>query len=69
MQRRFDVIRWTLDRERHIARHAVTPEEADEVLYDTRNHLRRGADGRYLLYGRTETGRGLLLVLTDEGVE
>ena len=66
MQRRFDLIRWTPARVSHIARHNVSPEEADEVLFDENNQLRRGKDGRYLLYGRTEAGRRLLLVLADE---
>ena len=66
-QRRFDVIRWTTGRILHIARHGVTPEEADQVLLDERNQLRRGRDERYLLYGHTEAGRRLQLVLEDEG--
>ena len=67
MQNRFDVLRWTTARVLHAARHGVDPEEADEVLYDEGAQLRRGSDGRFLLYGRTESGRPLLVVLEDEG--
>ncbi len=66
MQRRFDVLRWTPDRIAHVQRHSVEPEEADEVLADPGADMRRGRDGCYLLYGRTEDGRPLLLVLVDE---
>jgi uncharacterized DUF497 family protein len=67
VQRRFDLIRWSPGRTLHIARHGVTPEETEEALFDERNQLWRRGDGRYLLYGRTDAGRRLLLVLEDEG--
>lgn len=66
MQRLFDVLRWTPKRIEHVQRHNVTPEEADEVLADPGANLRRGRDVLYLLFGRTEAGRALLLVLVDE---
>ncbi len=56
MQWKFDLIRWTPDRVRHIARHGVMPEEADEALHDERAQLHR-----------SRAGRRLVLVPEDEG--
>lgn len=67
MQRRFDHIRWTPGRIDHVARHGVSREEADDALHDPRGTLRRAGAGRYTLYGRSEAGRPLMLVLVDEG--
>ena len=45
----------------HIVRHNVDPEEAEEACY---NHplVLRGRQERYLVYGRTDNGRYLLVV-------
>lgn len=52
---------WDDDNVGHIARHAVSPEEVEEVLADDPLRL-RAAEGRYLAYGRTENGRRLFVV-------
>lgn len=44
----------------HIARHNVTPEEAEEIFADAL--FRKGRDKRLLVYGVTEAGRFLLAV-------
>ena len=67
MQGRFDWIHWTPPRVAHIARHGVTPDEVDEVLFDEGSTLRRSRSSRYRLYGRTGAGRRVLVVLDDEG--
>ncbi len=64
MQRHFDMLLWTEDRIAHVARHGVTPEEVDEAFEDEDNRLIRGRNGVYRLYGRTEAGRILMVVIT-----
>ena len=48
-------------RRAHIARHAVSPDEVEEVLVEEPLVL-RGPDDRYLAYGRTENGRWVFVV-------
>jgi uncharacterized protein len=43
----------------HIARHAVAPEEVEEML-DGAHRFRRVRNGRYALYGRSAAGRYLV---------
>lgn len=50
----------------HIARHDVSPDEAEQVCR-LQPKVRRGRDGRYLVLGRTAAGRYLLVVLTYLG--
>ena len=45
----------------HLTRHAVSPEEVQEVLVAEPLVL-RGPDDRYLAYGRTENGRWVFAV-------
>jgi uncharacterized protein len=49
----------------HISRHAVLPEEVEDVLFNDSDLPRtmRGKDGRYLAYGTTNAGRYLFIVL------
>ncbi|WP_454049284.1 hypothetical protein [Cellulomonas sp. Marseille-Q8402] len=53
---------WTQGAEDHIARHGVEPHEVHEVLA---NRFRRltGRAARTLVFGRTDAGRPLLVVL------
>lgn len=52
----------------HIARHNVTTDEAEEAFLDAL--LRKGRDGRLLVYGVTDPGRYLFVVaaLKQDGV-
>ena len=60
---RFDWDTWNIE---HIARHGVAPQDAEAVCRG-RTVVRRGRRGSYLLYGRTEAGRYLLVVLRSLG--
>ena len=63
--KRFD---WNDANIEHIARHNVTTDEAEETfLYAL---IRKGRDGRLLVYGVTDSGRYLLVVtvLKQDGV-
>ena len=57
-------ISWDQDTVDHIARHSLSPEAVEEVLF---NHvdsplIMRGREARYLAYGKTKGGRLLLVV-------
>jgi uncharacterized DUF497 family protein len=58
-------ITWDEDTVDHISRHAVSPEEVEEVLFNDSDSPRimRGKENRYLAYGKTNAGRLLLVVL------
>lgn len=53
---------WNID---HIARHKVTPEEAEEVCHSD-FLLLEGKKGRLLIIGLTQQGRMLAVVLDPE---
>ncbi len=48
-------------------RHGVHLHEVEEACYSERRHVRRGRQGLYKLFSQTESGRYLLVVLTDLG--
>ncbi|HBB67126.1 MAG: hypothetical protein A2X28_06705 [Elusimicrobia bacterium GWA2_56_46] len=52
---------WDRANEAHIARHNVTPAEAEEVFL-SEYFLRKTHSGRYGLYGRSFHGRCLFIV-------
>jgi uncharacterized DUF497 family protein len=58
-------ITWDEDTANHIARHAVSPEEVEEVLFNDSDSSRimRGKENRYLAYGKTSAGCFLVVVL------
>jgi hypothetical protein len=58
---RIDDLEWSLERVDHIALHAVTPEEVEEVLSST-PVFKRGRGGVYEAWGQTESGRYLLVI-------
>jgi hypothetical protein len=62
---RIENITWDEDTAEHISRHAVSPEEVEEVLFNDSYSPRimRGKENRYLVYGKTNAGRFLLVVL------
>jgi uncharacterized DUF497 family protein len=62
---RIENITWDDDTADHISRHAVSPEEVEEVLFNDSDlpQIMRGKENRYLAYGKTNAGRFLLVVL------
>lgn len=48
-------------------RHGIPFDEVEEACYSGERHVRRGRDGLYKLFSRTEAGRYLLVVLADAG--
>lgn len=57
---------WDEDNLEHIAWHQVTAEEVEEALTGDPLVL-RGAEGRYLAYGKTASGRHLFAVYVPRG--
>jgi len=47
--------------------HGVKFEEAEEVCLSEQRHVRRGRGGLYKVFGRTEAGRYILVVLVHKG--
>jgi len=58
---------WPQDRVDHIARHGVTPEEVEDVCFDSRSRVLRakshGENPAYYVLGQTRTGRYLFCVI------
>ena len=54
------------DREEHIARHHVTVEEVDEVVF-AEAYVRRDKQGYYRLIGQTHAGRYLTVFIAPRG--
>lgn len=56
----------------HIARHNVTPEEAEQVFFDENNALDEDiehskAEKRFIIIGKTQKGRLLYQIFTKRG--
>jgi uncharacterized protein len=58
-------IRWTDKSEDHIAAHNVTPDEVEQVLYTRPRLVLKGPEGTEYVFGTTDGGRYLLVVLTE----
>ncbi|MDQ2811848.1 MAG: BrnT family toxin [Actinomycetota bacterium] len=58
-------IRWTDKSEDHIAGHNVTPEEVEQVVYTRPRLVLKGTEGTEYVFGTTESGRYLLVVLAE----
>lgn len=58
-------IRWTDESEGHIARHGVTPTEVEEAVNSRPRFDVAGRDDAALVYGATDAGRYLLVVLVE----
>lgn len=54
---------WTDESEAHIARHKVTPSEVEQVVNARPQWEHPGVDQSTLVYGSTDAGRYLLVVL------
>jgi uncharacterized DUF497 family protein len=59
---------WNTANVEHVARHSVTPEEAEQVIennpIDIGLEIRKG-ESRFLHLGKTNTGRVLFVVVTE----
>lgn len=57
-----DELLWDDRNEEHISRRA-TPEEVEETVFDLASLFLRTKQGRYLVFGLTDAGRYLMVVL------
>jgi len=57
-------IRWTDQSEDHVWKHRVTPAEVEEVVNTSPRYVRVSGDITYI-FGQTDAGRALIVVLTD----
>lgn len=60
---KIEALEWDPKRVEHIAVHQVEPEEVWEVCLDRKHLARRVGKNRYCLYGQTQSGRYLFVVL------
>ena len=63
MQRRIEGFiwrEWVI--EKLLARHSVTPDEVEEVFFNSPLKVRKASSGKYLLYGTSNSGRYLFVV-------
>lgn len=58
-------VMWTDESEDHIARHHVTPAEVEEVVNSRPVYYDHGREETTLVYGRTNAGRPLVVVLSE----
>lgn len=58
-------IRWTERSEDHIARHDVEPIEVEQVIYTRPRLVTDGRGQTTLVFGTTDAGRHLVVVLAD----
>lgn len=58
-------IRWTENAEDHIAAHAVSPDEVEQLVATRPRLVLTGRDGTEYVFGTTTAGRYLLVVLTE----
>ncbi|MFF5109953.1 hypothetical protein [Streptosporangium sp. NPDC000509] len=65
----YRAIYWTERSEEHIARHGVTPEEVEQVVFTRPYWEAAGREGSTLIYGVTDDGRYLLVVLVESVAE
>jgi uncharacterized protein len=62
---RFAEVVWDDWNESHIARHGVTAQEVEEVLFSWPLHAERGRNGTYAVLGRTVHGRWLFVLVVS----
>ena len=58
-------IRWTDSSEDHIAAHNITPDEVEQVAFTRPRLVLKGPEGTEYVFGTTEAGRYLLVVLAE----
>jgi hypothetical protein len=65
MQPPITALIWDEENVEHIAKHQASPAEVEEVCFGTEKVvLRAERAGRYVILGRTEAGRYLIVVVT-----
>lgn len=61
---RIDQLIWTERNVEHVSRHGIYPEEVEDVLFNPPLDARRGErEDAFLVFGKTDAGRRLLIVL------
>lgn len=58
---------WDDNNIEHIARHNITPDEAEDVAFDDEPWIRKGREGTRYMLGYTVAGRYLFTVYTLKG--
>jgi uncharacterized protein len=56
---------WSDESEAHIARHNITPSEVEGIVNSRPRWEHPGVEDSTLVYGRTDAGRHLLVVLVE----
>ncbi|HEY2059565.1 MAG TPA: hypothetical protein VGH57_14450 [Amycolatopsis sp.] len=56
---------WTDDNEEHISRHGIVPDEVEQVVYTRPRLALAGRENTTNIFGTTEAGRHLLVVLAE----
>jgi uncharacterized DUF497 family protein len=57
---------WDEETAEHLrSKHRVSPQEAEQVVFSRTKAVFRARDGRYLILGRTDAGRYLLVVVEN----
>ena len=56
---------WTDDNEEHISRHGIVPDEVEQVVYTRPRLSLAGRENTTYIFGTTEAGRHLLVVLAE----
>lgn len=62
----FNAFEWDAANIEHVLRHNVAPDEVEEACVN-RPHVRKTAEGRYLVYGAADDGRYLFIVGINKG--
>jgi uncharacterized DUF497 family protein len=62
---RFAEVRWDDWNESHIARHGVTTQEVEEVLFSWPLYAERRRNGTYAILGQTAAGRWLFVLVVS----
>lgn len=58
---------WDDEAVEHVTRHNVTPAEVEDVVYEARSLILRTRQDRYMVYGQTNSGRYLKVVIEPLG--
>jgi uncharacterized protein len=54
--------RWNEWNEEHIGKHGISPEEAEDVVFNAESPFPKAHEDKYLVWGATESGRLLQVV-------
>lgn len=64
---RIDYLYWKDELlEKILYKHGVAPEEVEEIVYEPKSEARKHGSHRYLVFGQTQVGRHLFIVLDEE---